>query len=305
MQEIDRAIKIVLTQNPNSVLDLAFGSRRTIRLKAIADSQINLPELRADKALVVEEAGKVRYLIFEAMLQPQQRKLLGFALKTFGNQYLLKKPTVLVIVYLRKGKYASFPDGFENRVGGLSTQFRCTKILLWEHEARIVSGELKEFAPFLPLFRKHPGPAFIKVQKKLLTQITDPELRADLTAAAILVDIRVFGAKVVVSHFTKKELTMLKETDFIREWLSESLQEGKREGKREGNREGKREGKLSILEIILAQKFGALSSQLRSQLLKLDEKKLDRLTLKLQNITSRKDLQAWLRNGASGNSGKP
>jgi len=42
MQEIDHAIKTVLTRKPNSVLDLIFGSRRSIRLKEVADSQINM-----------------------------------------------------------------------------------------------------------------------------------------------------------------------------------------------------------------------------------------------------------------------
>jgi len=295
MQEIDHAIKTLLTRKANIILDLAFGSRRTITLKGLADSQINIPELRADKALIVEDRGKISYLICEAMLQPKRNKLLSFALKTLGNQYLLKKPSLLVILYLEQGKYTSFPNGFENRLGDLATQFTCSTILLWEHEARILNGELKEFAPFLPLLHRRRDPRIIKVQKKLLAQLSDPELREDLTAATILVDIRAFGAKVVFSEFTKKELSMLKETSFVQDWLTESLQKGEREGKREG----KLEGKLSVIEIILKQKLGALSPRLRSQLQKLDDKKLDRLTVKLQQITSEKDLQAWLKNGVS------
>jgi len=287
MQEIDHAIKTLLTRNANSVLDLAFGSRRTIKLKGMADSQINIPELRADKAVIVEDQGKISYLICEAMLQPKRNKLLSFALKTLGNQYLLKKPSLLVILYLEQGKYTSFPNGFENRLGDLSTQFTCSTILLWEHEARILNGELKEFAPFLPLLHRRRDSRIIKVQRKLLAQLSDPELREDLTAATILIDIRAFGAKVVLSEFTKKELTMLKETSFVQDWLTESLQKGEREGK------------LSVIEIILKQKLGALSPRLRNQLQKLDDKKLDRLTVKLQQITSERDLQAWLKNGVS------
>jgi predicted transposase YdaD len=176
-------------------------------------------------------------------------------------------------------------------VGDLATQFTCSTILLWEHETRILSGELKEFAPFLPLLHRRRDPRIIKVQKMLLAQLSDPELREDLTAAAILVDIRAFGTKVVLSEFTKKELSMLKDTSFVQDWLTESLQKGKLEGKLEG--------KLSVIEIILQQKLGALSPRLRSQLQKLDNKKLDRLTVKLQQITSQKDLQTWLKNGAS------
>jgi hypothetical protein len=284
MQEVDHAIKTVLTRSADSVLDLAFGKRRTIKLVGLADPQINIPELRADKVLVVKERGKVKYLICEAMLQPKRNKLLSFALKTLGNQYLLKKPSLLVILYLEKGRYVSFPNGFENRLGDFSTQFTCSTILLWEHEARILNGELKEFAAFLPLLHKRRDPRVIQVQRKLLAQISDPELREDLTAATILIDIRAFGAKVVLSEFTKKELNMVKETSFVQGWLTESLQKGK----------------LSVIEVILQQKLGALPPRLRGQLQKLDDKKLDRLTVKLQQITSRKDLQTWLKNGASG-----
>jgi len=88
---------------------------------------------------------------------------------------------------------------------------------------------------------------------------------------------------------------MVKETSFVQGWLTESLQKGERLGRQEGRQEGKR----SVVEIILKQKFGALSPRLRGQLQKLDEKKLDRLTLRLQQITSQKDLQAWFKNGAS------
>ncbi len=291
MQEIDHAIKTLLTRNPDSILDLAFGNRRTIKLKGLADSQINIPELRTDKTLIVEERGKIRYVICEAMLQPKRSKLLSFALKTLGNQYLLKRPSLLVILYLEKGRSASFPDSFENRVGDLTTQFSCSKILLWEHEARILSGELKEFAPFLPLLHKHRDPRIIKTQKRLLMQLSDPELREDLTAAAILVDLRVFGTKTVLAEFTQRELNMLKETSFVQDWLIQR--------EKKGRIEGKQEGKLSIVEIILKQKLGALSPQLRGQLQKLDDKKLDRLTVKLPKISSPADLQAWLKNGAS------
>jgi len=205
MQEIDHAIKTLLTRNANSILDLAFGSQRTIKLKGLADSQINIPELRADKTLVVEDRGKISYLICEAMLQPKRNKLFSFALKTLGNQYLLKKPSF------------------------------------------------------------------------------------------ILIDIRAFGAKIVLSEFTKKELSMLKETSFVQEWLNETAKESLQKGWQEGRQEGKR----SVVEIILKQKLGALPPRLRGQLQKLDDKKLDRLTVKLPQIMSQKDLQAWLKNGTS------
>jgi len=201
MQEIDHAIKITLTLNPDCVLDLIFGSQRQTKLKGLADAQINIPELRADKMLLVEEGAKQYYILCEAMLQPDASALPIFALKALGHQYLLNKPTLVVIVYLTKGDYATFPDGFENSVRGLSNQFKLQKILLWEHLHRILNGELKEFLPFLALLYEQPDPSLMDEQINLLSQIVDPKLRADLLTTTIIVNIRTFGREVVLAKF--------------------------------------------------------------------------------------------------------
>ena len=208
MQEIDRAIKTVLTLKPDCFLDLIFGSQRRARLKALSDSQINIPELRADKMMLVEEGSESYYLLCEAVVQPDASALPVFALKALGHQYILKKPTLVVIVYLEQGNYATFPDSFANSVGNLSNQFRLQKILLWEHEDRILNGELKELAPFLPLFHKQPDTNIIAVQKRLLQKISDPKLQADLMATAMVVDVRAFGPEVVKTKFGSVKSSM-------------------------------------------------------------------------------------------------
>ncbi|GEM_PF-2126769 len=294
MQEIDRAFKAVLTLKPDCALDLIFGKMRTIKLKTIADSQINVPELRADKAFVVKDGRRSFYLIYEAMLQPRPDELPKFALKTLGMQYMLKRPALAVIVYLTKGKHTSFPDGFENRFGVLSNQFKLSKILLWEHEARILSGELKELAPFLPLFQKRPNPGIMKVQRHLLDKVSDPKLRSDLFATAIVVDIYTFGERVVLLEF-QKEVNMLKESRLIKGWMNES----QKIGEQIGERKGERKGKLSILQKQINRKVGGLSPELLLKLQKLNRAQLDNLSLELLNIDSQKKLQAWLNNGAS------
>jgi hypothetical protein len=117
MQDLDWAFKTALTLKPDCFLDLLFGSRRQTKLKEITDPQINVPELRADKALVIEDGGEICCLLFEAMLKPDRSELPTFALKALGMQYVLEKPVIAVIVYLQKGKYTTFPGSFENRIG--------------------------------------------------------------------------------------------------------------------------------------------------------------------------------------------
>jgi hypothetical protein len=298
MQDIDRAFKTVLTLKPDCVLDLLFGSQRQTKLKEITDPQINIPELRADKALIVEDDGKIYYLLCEAMIQPDRSELPTFALKALGMQYMFGDPVIVVIVYLEKSKYAIFPDSFENRVGNLSNQFVLAKILLWEHEIRILNGELKEFAPFLPLFYEQPDPGLMDVQQNLLAQIPDSKLQADLIATAIIVDIRSWGTQAVLAKFAK-EVNMLKETSIVQDWLTQSLQEGWQKGQQEGWQKGQQEGKFSLLQIILAQKLGTISPELSYKLHQLSSEQLDQLGVALLNINSLQELQAWLSNGAA------
>jgi hypothetical protein len=298
MQDIDRAFKTVLTLKPDCVLDLLFGSQRQTKLKEITDPQINIPELRADKALIIEDGGKTCYLLCEAMIQPDRSDLPTFALKALGMQYLLGKPVIVVVVYLEKGKYTAFPDSFENRVGSLSNQFVLAKVLLWEHKERILSDELIELAPFLALLYDQPDPGLMDVQQNLLAKISDPKLQADLISLAIVVDIRTWGAQVVLAKFAK-EVNMLKETSIVQDWLTQSQQEGWQKGQQEGQRQGEKQGKLSVLQIILAQKLGALSPELSNKFYQLNSEQLDRLGVALLNINSQQELQAWLSNGAA------
>jgi hypothetical protein len=45
----------------------------------------------------------------------------------------------------------------ENRLLGFRNRFTLDKILLWEYEGLIESGDLVELAPLLPLFYQQPA----------------------------------------------------------------------------------------------------------------------------------------------------
>lgn len=302
LHDIDRAFKTMLALTPGCFLDLLFGRKREIVLKELADPQINLPELRGDKVLLVRERRRVYAVILEAMLHPKRAQLPTFALKALALQYLLKVPALVVIVYLEKEKHAVFPDSFEIRLGAMSNEFRLASVRLWEYEARILSGELRELAPFLPLFHRKPDPQLIAVQRELLQGVADPKLRANLLATAMIVDIRSFGMAVVQAHFMK-EVHMLKRTSIVESWLKESFEKGKREGRLEGKLEGKLEGRhlaqLSLVQKMLKQKFRRIPAELQARLRELDDMHLEQLSLALLNMRTVKELDLWLRNGAA------
>jgi len=286
MQEIDHAFKTVVRLQPECILKVIFDPAKQIRFKKIADPQINLPELRADKALVVEQNGEAFGIICEAMLKPDASELPTFALKALGLQYLEGIRTVVVIVYMEKGEYATFPSSFENRVGDISNVFQLTKVLLWEYEPRILSGELKALAPFLPLFHENPDPEIIETQKALIAQVEDPKVRADLFSTAMVVDIRCFGLEVVTLRF-HREVHMIKETSLVQNWLEES------------KKEGERRGRMTLLQELLTHKFGSLTPALSQQVHRLSDQQLSRLAAAILQMSSQEELQAWLGNGAS------
>jgi len=89
------------------------------------------------------------------------------------------------------------------------------------------------------------------------------------------------------------EYYMLKESDFVTDWLDEREQKGLQKGLQKGREEGKR----SLLLALLAKKFGKLSPTLQKQINQLSGKNLDNLSLAFLNLKNVKELQAWLANG--------
>ena len=167
-------------------------------------------------------------------------------------------------------------------------------MLLWEHEARILSGELKELAPFLALLQEQPDPAIIDKQKELLEGVTDPKLQSALFAIAMVIPARSFGYKVVLEKF-KKEVNMLKETSIVQEWLDESYKAGEMEAESKGEIKGKR----ALLQTFMQQKFGNISPEVLLKLQLSGNEQLDRLAAIILNLNSLDELQAYLSNGAS------
>lgn len=52
-----------------------------------------------------------------------------------------------MVINLKKGDRATFPNRSNGEVAGISTEFRFTAVRLWEHADRIRSGQLAELAP--------------------------------------------------------------------------------------------------------------------------------------------------------------
>ncbi|MDZ7362101.1 MAG: DUF4351 domain-containing protein [candidate division KSB1 bacterium] len=209
----------------------------------------------------------------------------AFNLKNAALQVHFNLPVITVLIYLERGKYAAFPDGYENELGGLVNAHRFARILLWEHEARIRSGELTELAPFLPLFYDDPKPDILEVENQIIETISDPQQRLELKSIGAIIAARHFSEEIVQRYF-KLEFPMIRETTIFKEWLDQRYNEGRVDGEISG--------KQRLLKKQLERKFGPLSQELKKQLQELDVEQLDLLAMDFLDLATVDDLQAWL-----------
>ena len=79
---------------------------------------------------------------------------------------------------------------------------------------------------------------------------------------------------------------MTQESDFLIDWLEESEQKGKR----------------SLLQTLLAKRFGALNPELQEQINQLSGAKLDNLSLVFLDLKDIQELRTWLANGTAASS---
>lgn len=289
MHELDRAVKVVCALHPNCFLDLFFGRERNVILKGVEDAQIQIPEHRADKVWRVHDGVREGCITLEAIAVPDRRDWRRINLKNAAMQVIFNLPVITVLVYLVRGQYATFPDSYEDELGGLTNAHRFARILLWEHEERIRSGELKELAPFLLLFYDAPDPGILATVNQLIETVADPEQRLELKSLGALIAVRHFSEE-IIKQYLKLEFPMIRETTIFKEWLDQRYNEGLVDGEVKGEISGKQR----LLQKQLEKKFGPLSSELKARLLELNSEALDSLAMTLLELATMDDLRARL-----------
>ncbi len=290
MQELDHAIKTIARRHPNCFLDLLFGHERAVTLLGIEDAQIQIPEHRSDKAWRIHDGVKEGCLLLEAIAQPDRRDFDEFLLKNAAFRKALRMPAITALVYLQRGRYATFPDGFEEELAGLTNGFRFVRVLLWEHADRIRNGKLKELAPFLPLFDAEPNPEVLQEVNEIVETVADPKERMELKSLSAIIAARMF-AEELIKQSLKLEFPMVRETTIFSEWLAQERDKGKLEGKLEGQLEGMH----LMLQKLLEKRFGDLAWDIKLSLQKLSSEQSEALTLAILDLQSLDDFRAWLR----------
>jgi Domain of unknown function (DUF4351) len=219
---IDRSLKALARRAAPAFLRLAGVDAPPAAIRW-EDVTVNLPEFRADQVLIVgadEDPGRWA-LHLEFQLEPDRRVMPGWFLKNAALTAQLGCPVILTVLYLTPGRYSRFPATYTATGGGLQNRYTFHTLRLWEHAARIRSGELRELAPLLVLCENRPTEATLREERGLIQQVAPPELRNELLAIALMVGTRYFVRERLLELF-REEMTMLKDASVIQEWIEEA-----------------------------------------------------------------------------------
>lgn len=230
----DRSLKVRIRHAAPTLFRLAGVTADPLVIQP-TDTAINISEFRADQVFLVRDAeDPLRWAIhIEYQMEPDARVLEDWFFKNAALTVQLQRKVILLVVYLTRGRRASFPDTYTVQGDGLTNSFRFETIRLWEHADRIRSGELVELAPLLVLCENRPTEATLRKERELILRVPVPELRRELLAVALTVATRYFSRDLLLAHF-REELDMLKEASIIQEWIDEGEARGEERGRTAG-----------------------------------------------------------------------
>jgi len=208
---VDRSVKGLIRSVPQAFLRLLREGALPQQV-TFTNVAVNLPEHSADGVLLVGRPGEKpsHGFHFEAQLYPDHRVMAGWMLKNAAFNVQLGINVPLIVLYLRRGRYRSFPDCHVVPGGGLTNTHSFPTIRLWEHAERIRAGELPELAPLLVLCEEQPTEETLLTERELIRKapVTD-SVRADLTALAFTVGTRYFSRLLNIFRAVSLSLRLL------------------------------------------------------------------------------------------------
>jgi predicted transposase YdaD len=271
---VDTSIKALLHAHPQALFRLCGQEGAPERFRW-EDTAINQPELRADHVLVTgtEAEPEQGALYIEYQLAPDTSKVYDWAAKWGALLRKLAYPVTLLVLYLERGDYATFPDRLVINVSSVPTLFVFSTIRLWEHADRIRSGELWELAPLLVLCEDNPTETTMRREVELILSapLTDAE-KGDLLAYALRIGGRDFSRGLLEGIF-REMLPMIQGTTIIDDWIAEGEARGEARGRVEEARE--------MARGLLQKRFGALPEAVVTRVQGLDAPECKRVLERL------------------------
>lgn len=220
---VDLSVKALAREVPGAFFRLVNLDVEETRIHR-GDVTVAVPEFRADQVYQVLGAdGTPEWALYlECQLQPDPRLLKSWFLKYAALSEQLEIPVLLVVLYLRRGDRATFPEAYTVAVGGVINEFRFHTVRLWEEADRIRSGALTELAPLLVLCEDRPADDAIREEVALIRAAElAPEVRSELLAVAYMVGTRYLAREVLDMLFQKNEWPPLEELGMIGDYIAE------------------------------------------------------------------------------------
>lgn len=300
----DRRNRRRSTKEPRNIVDII--AREIVRvcpqaISRLLDLHIDPSELhvenptihtrnrQVDNVIFIREHGEdVGGILVEWVSQPDNDDLIDYIEKWSNLLAKYRFPMILLVIYLKRGGRASFPDRYVSKLGNWKTYTQFVAINLFDYIGLIESGEWIEFASLIPVCRgldhlprnKLEAAETISVIQTshdliMNAAITD-DMRTLLLGSLFSVSTKSLPQETLLEIF-RKDITMLKDTPIIRDWIRESKEDGIRIGT-----EGVRRSTLRLIK----SKFIDIPESLEIRIRNADMDWCDRLSERIMSIES-------------------
>ena len=287
----DRTLKIIARDHAEVFLKLAFPGEKITLVGTLENVELSLPEERVDFVHEIQYNGEEYLLHIEFQLQHKK----DFPKRVFVYSAELTsqfdKPVISLALYLAR-RESPIPESYTVCLGkDVINQFSYPVLKIWDYEAEIRLGKLRELAPLLTMIVKEPTVETLEEERQLILREKDDNKRGRLLATAITIASRYFERDFLWQFF-REEVEQMREVPFISDWIKEAEEEGTRrgflqglrEGQQEARQEGRQEGyaqacRESIISL-LEDKFGVVKKNILNHLDKVERLESLRMLLK-------------------------
>lgn len=273
---IDMVSRDLIQEAPLGFFALA-GIPVEASLIRFEDISVILPELQADKVLVVNEPSPWA-LYAEFQKKPAEDEIMeAWPVKQIALKRRLKMPVSLVVYYLHRGDRATFPDHLILGHPSLPSEFRFPTVRLWERVDEIRQN-YPALAPLLLVTADEPTERTLREVKGIIDGLEDqPEKRDNLYGLTAMLAMHYFEDSLVRAAFGPK-FEEIKKMGSIDRWLEEKYEEGISQGARQ------------MVLRLLADKFGQIPEVVAAQVQLADSERCQQLNLMIARAGSLEDL---------------
>ena len=223
----DRSLKILARDHPEIFLKLILkGDDEAVHVAIRENPEVNLAEKRLDYAfLITMKSGEKLVLLFEFLFLPERGSLRDYYVKHGLMTAISDDPVIPVVFYFSEGSSKQLELRYIVESGELRNSFQFEGVNLNEYKKQIRDGELREFAPFLPIFEGGANEKLLSEVKELVLREPDSKKRANLLSIAMTIACRYMDKDLLKEYF-KEEMDMLREASIVEEWVEEGGSKG-------------------------------------------------------------------------------